>query len=50
MRQENIKQGGPELEIEFEDEDSFWLTIRPNPDSKPIRIRLDIRILPGEMA
>lgn len=37
----------PELELQFEDEDSFWLSIRRHENEKPIRIRIDVRILPG---
>ena len=33
--------------MEFEDEDSFWLSVHTAKSEKPIKIRLDIRVLPG---
>ena len=38
------------IDIEFFDDDSFWLSIKRAEDSKPIRLRLDIRVLPGAEA
>ena len=35
------------LNLEFEDEDSFWLVLKKPGEPKPIKIRLDIRIFPG---
>ena len=35
------------LDIEFETEDSFWLSIKRTNESKPIRLLLDLRVLPG---
>lgn len=35
------------LDLEFEDEDSFWLSVKRPEDKLPIRIKLDIRVLPG---
>jgi len=35
------------LSLEFEDEDSFWLSIKRPDDPKPIKIRLDLRVFPG---
>ena len=35
-----------ELKLEWEDDDSFWLTTTRPGEQKPIKIRLDVRILP----
>jgi len=35
------------LDLEFEDEDSFWLSVKRPQDKLPIKIKLDIRVLPG---
>ena len=40
-------QGEPELWLEFDDQDSFWLLVKREEDSKPIRVRLDLRIVPS---
>ena len=32
------------------DEDSFWLIVRREGETKPIKLRLDIRVLPGDIA
>lgn len=47
---DQVVQAEP-LELEWEDEDSFWLTT-PNPEAgkKPIRIRIDVRILPEKLS
>ena len=42
--EQNPKYFPEGLEIEFEKDDSFWLTIRK--DGKPVKLRLDIQIMP----
>ena len=38
------------IELEWADEDSFWLsTPNPKEGKKPIKIRLDIRVLPEKL-
>lgn len=37
-----------DLKIEFMDDDTFWLSTMK--DGKAIKVRLDIRILPGKLA
>lgn len=36
----------PKLTLEWEDDDSFWLSAKRPGDKKPIKIRLDVRVLP----
>lgn len=44
-------QQAPEiLDLKFEDDDSFWLSIKHKSNSEPVRIRIDVRILSGEDA
>ena len=44
-------QQAPELlDLKFEDDDSFWLSIKPKGDAEPVRIRIDVRVLSGEDA
>jgi hypothetical protein len=50
FRSESMNQGNADLELEFLDEDSFWLSVRTDQESKPIRLRLDLRVIPGDMA
>jgi len=38
------------IELEWEDEDSFWLsTPNPKEGKKPIKLRVDIRVLPEKL-
>ena len=43
-------RGGEQLDVEFEDDDSFWLQIRHKSNAEPVRIRIDVRVLAGEEA
>ena len=43
-------QGEAELWLEFEDQDSFWLLVKREKDTKPIKIKLDLRIVPASEA
>ena len=44
------EEGGVQIMLEFEDEDSFWLSVKRPKDKLPIKIRLDVRVLPGKDA
>jgi hypothetical protein len=37
----------PPPTIQYEDEDSFWLSVKRDADSKPIKVRIDVRMIPG---
>ena len=36
--------------LEFEDQDSFWLLVKREKDAKPIKVKLDLRIVPASEA
>lgn len=38
-----------DVKLEFMEDDSFWL-MTPGKDGKPIKVRLDVRVLPGKLA
>lgn len=45
----NLKDKLRDVKLEFMEDDSFWLTT-PGKDGKPIKVRLDVRVLPGKLA
>ena len=42
----NCKASFGDAVLEFEKDDTFWLTTTSQKDNKPVKIRLDLRILP----